>query len=468
MRTATAFLVLLVGGCAAGPDYERPAAPAPGAFREIPAGWKEAEPRDEIARGRWWELFGDAELNALAERVESGNYSVAAAAARYRAAQAAVAISRSGLFPTVDADASVTRSRSPRGAIGGTTAGRHFTNFSAGVSASWEVDLWGRVRRDLEAAGAEAEASAADLAAARLSLQAELATSYFRLRLLDVQKRLLEDTAAAFARARELTENRYRAGVAARGDVVQADAQLKSAAAQALDLGVERAQLEHAIAILAGLPPSELTIAPRPDYTAALPPIPPGLPSALLERRPDVAAAERRVAAANARIGVAQSAYFPQLLLSASLGYRSSEAASWLSAPSRFWSLGPALAQSLFDAGLRRAQGEQALALYDATVADYRQVTLSAIAEVEDNLAALRILGEEAGLQEAAVRAAQESLRITLNQYRAGTVGFLDVVQVQTALLEEQRASANLLNRRLAATVALVRALGGGWQQAQP
>lgn len=468
MRTATAFLVLLVGGCAAGPDYERPAAPAPGAFREIPPGWKEAEPRDEIARGRWWELFGDAELNALAERVESGNYSVAAAAARYRAAQAAVAISRSGLFPTVDADASVTRSRSPRGAIGGTTAGRHFTNFSAGVSASWEVDLWGRVRRDLEAAGAEAEASAADLAAARLSLQAELATSYFRLRLLDVQKRLLEDTAAAFARARELTENRYRAGVAARGDVVQADAQLKSAAAQALDLGVERAQLEHAIAILAGLPPSELTIAPRPDYTAALPPIPPGLPSALLERRPDVAAAERRVAAANARIGVAQSAYFPQLLLSASLGYRSSEAASWLSAPSRFWSLGPALAQSLFDAGLRRAQGEQALALYDATVADYRQVTLSAIAEVEDNLAALRILGEEAGLQEAAVRAAQESLRITLNQYRAGTVGFLDVVQVQTALLEEQRASANLLNRRLAATVALVRALGGGWQQAQP
>lgn len=468
MRTATAFLVLLVGGCAAGPDYERPAAPAPGAFREIPAGWKEAEPRDEIARGRWWELFGDAELNALAERVESGNYSVAAAAARYRAAQAAVAISRSGLFPTVDADASVTRSRSPRGAIGGTTAGRHFTNFSAGVSASWEVDLWGRVRRDLEAAGAEAEASAADLAAARLSLQAELATSYFRLRLLDVQKRLLEDTAAAFARARELTENRYRAGVAARGDVVQADAQLKSAAAQALDLGVERAQLEHAIAILAGLPPSELTIAPRPDYTAALPPIPPGLPSALLERRPDVAAAERRVAAANARIGVAQSAYFPQLLLSASLGYRSSEAASWLSAPSRFWSLGPALAQSLFDAGLRRAQGEQALALYDATVADYRQVTLSAIAEVEDNLAALRILGEEAGLQEAAVRAAQESLRITLNQYRAGTVGFLDVVQVQTALLEEQRAAANLLNRRLAATVALVRALGGGWQQAQP
>ncbi len=468
MRTATAFLVLLVGGCAAGPDYERPAAPAPGAFREIPPGWKEAEPRDEIARGRWWELFGDAELNALAERVESGNYSVAAAAARYRAAQAAVAISRSGLFPTVDADASVTRSRSPRGAIGGTTAGRHFTNFSAGVSASWEVDLWGRVRRDLEAAGAEAEASAADLAAARLSLQAELATSYFRLRLLDVQKRLLEDTAAAFARARELTENRYRAGVAARGDVVQADAQLKSAAAQALDLGVERAQLEHAIAILAGLPPSELTIAPRPDYTAALPPIPPGLPSALLERRPDVAAAERRVAAANARIGVAQSAYFPQLLLSASLGYRSSEAASWLSAPSRFWSLGPALAQSLFDAGLRRAQSEQALALYDATVADYRQVTLSAIAEVEDNLAALRILGEEAGLQEAAVRAAQESLRITLNQYRAGTVGFLDVVQVQTALLEEQRAAANLLNRRLAATVALVRALGGGWQQAQP
>jgi NodT family efflux transporter outer membrane factor (OMF) lipoprotein len=455
---------LLLAGCAVGPDYERPAAPSSPAFREVPAGWKEAEPRDEIRRGRWWEIFEDAELNALVEKVEGGNFSLAAAAARHRAALAAVAISRSGLFPGVDADLSVARSRSPAGALGGTTAGRVLTNRSVSLSASWEIDLWGRVRREVEAAGAQAEASAGEVASARLSLQAELATSYFQLRLLDVQKQLLEDTVAAFRRSLELTQNRYRAGVAARADVVAADAQVKSAAAQALDLGVQRAQLEHAIAILTGVPPAELAIAPLPIYSAALPAIPPGLPSELLERRPDVAAAERRVAAANARIGVAKSAYFPQLLLNATFGYRSTDASTWLSAPSRFWSLGPALAQSVFDAGLRRAQGDQAIADYDATVADYRQTTLSAIAEVEDNLAALRILGEEAALQEEAVRAAQETLNLTLNRYKAGTVSFLDVVQVQTALLNEQRAAVGILNRRLAATVALVRALGGGWQ----
>ena len=455
---------LLLAGCAAGPDYERPAAPASPAFREVPAGWKEAEPRDEILRGNWWEIFGDPELNALAEKVQGGNFTLAAAAARQRAALAAVAISRSGLFPGVDADLSVTRSRSPTGAIGGTTAGRVLTNRSAGLSASWEIDLWGRVRREVEAAGAEAEASAGEVASARLSLQAELATSYFQLRLLDVQKQLLEDTVAAFRRSLELTQNRYRAGVSARADVVAADAQVKSAAAQALDLGVQRAQLEHAIAILTGVPPSELAIAPRPTYSAALPAIPPGLPAELLERRPDVAAAERRVAAANARIGVAKSAYFPQLFLSATFGYRSADASTWLSAPSRFWSLGPSLAQSIFDAGLRRAQSEQAIADYDATVADYRQTALGAIAEVEDNLAALHILGEGAALQDEAVRAAQETLDLTLNRYKAGTVSFLDVVQVQTALLNEQRAAVDILNRRLAATVALVRALGGGWQ----
>jgi NodT family efflux transporter outer membrane factor (OMF) lipoprotein len=464
MKILTAIPLLFLTACAVGPDYERPAAPSSPAFREVPAGWKQAQPRDEIARGKWWQIFGDAELDTLVEKVEGGNFTLAAAAARQRAANAAVAISRSGLFPGVDADLSVTRSRSPAGAIGGTTAGRVLTNRSASLSASWEIDLWGRVRREVEAAGAEAQASAGELASARLSLQAELATSYFQLRLLDVQKQLLEDTVAAFRRSLELTENRYRAGVAARADVVAADAQVKSAAAQALDLGVQRAQLEHAIAILTGVPPAELAIAPRPTYSAALPAIPPGLPSELLERRPDVAAAERRVAAANARIGVAKSAYFPQLLLNATFGYRSTDASTWLSAPSRFWSLGPALAQSVFDAGLRRAQGEQAIADYDATVADYRQTALSAIVEVEDNLAALRILGEEAALQEEAVRAAQETLNLTLNQYKAGTVSFLNVVQVQTALLNEQRAAVGILNRRLAATVALVRALGGGWQ----
>jgi NodT family efflux transporter outer membrane factor (OMF) lipoprotein len=411
-------------------------------------------------------MFADAQLNGLVEKVEVSNYSLAAAAARHRQALAVVEASRAGLFPTVDADVSITRSRSPGGTAGGTTPGRIVTSRSAGLTASWELDLWGRVRRDIEASRAAAQASAGDVASARLSLQAELAASYFQLRLLDVQKQLFDDTVAAFRRSHELTTNRYNVGVVAKADVVQADAQLKSALAQALDLGVQRAQLEHSVALLAGMAPSELAIARQPTYQPAMPVIPPGLPSELLERRPDVAAAERRVAAANAEIGIAQSAFFPSLTLGASYGSRSADAATWLTAPSLFWSLGPALALTVFDAGRRRAQSDQAIAAYDATVADYRQTALTAIAEVEDNLAALRILEEEAKLQDESVQAARQSVELTLNQYKAGTVSFLNVVQVQTALLNEQRAAVNLLNRRLAAMVGLVRAIGGGWKPA--
>lgn len=457
-------LALVLAGCAAGPDYERPSAPTAPAFKEAPAGWKEAQPRDEIARGRWWEIYGDAELNALVERIEKGSFTLAAAAARQRQAEAAVRVARSGLFPQVDADLSITRSRSPAGSAGGVTQGRITTSRNASLSASWELDLWGRVRRDIESARAAAEASAGELAAARLSLQAELATNYFTLRLLDVQRKLFEDTVAAFRKSLELTRNRYEAGVAARADVIQADAQLKSAIAQSIDFAVQRAQLEHSIALLVGVPPAELSIPVREEYSVEIPRLPPGVPSELLERRPDIAAAERRVAAANAEIGVAESAWFPSVVLGASLGYRSTDAGTWLTAPSRFWSLGPALALTLFDGGLRRGQTDAAIAAYDATVADYRQTVLTAFAEVEDNLAALRVLEEEAKLQQEALEAARQSLQLTLNQYKAGTVSFLNVVVAQTNLLAEERAAVQILNRRLAASVGLIRALGGGWQ----
>jgi NodT family efflux transporter outer membrane factor (OMF) lipoprotein len=320
------------------------------------------------------------------------------------------------------------------------------------------------VRRGVESSTAAAQASAGDVAAGRLSLQAQLATSYFQLRALDAQKRLFEDTAGALRKSLELTENRYKAGVAAKADVVQADAQLKSALVQAVDLGVQRAQLEHAIAVLTGVPPAQLTISEN-SFETTVPEIPPGLPSALLERRPDVAAAERRVAASNAQIGVAESAFFPQLTLSASLGVRSLETATLFSAPARFWSIGPAIAQSIFDAGLRRAQTDQAIAAYDAAVANYRQVTLTAFQDVEDNLAALRILEDEARSEDDAVQAARLSLSLVLNQYKAGTVSYLNVVTAQTALLNEERNAVGIQSRRFAAAVALIRALGGGWRE---
>lgn len=458
---ALTLLTALLTGCAAGPDYRRPETASVDAYKEA-GDWKLAQPQDALDRGKWWEVFGDRQLDALVERVEVSNQNVLVAEARFRQAQALLGSSRSAYFPTLDADVSVTRSRSPAGVIGGTTAGRIITNRSASLSSAWEADLWGRLRRTVEAVEANAQASAADLAAARLSVQAELAANYFQLRALDAQRQLFDDTVAAFGKSLELTRNRYAAGVAARVDVVQGETQLKSTRAQAIDLGVQRAQLEHAIAILIGRPPADLTIAPVP-LSATLPRIPPGLPSELLERRPDIAAAERRVAAANAQIGVAKAAYFPSLTLSASYGSRSADASQWFTAPSRFWSIGPALAQSIFDAGLRRAQTAQAIAAYDATVAEYRQSVLSGFQEVEDNLAALRILEEEAKVQDEAVRAARESVELTLNQYKAGTVSYTNVVTVQTTQLANERTAVSILGRRLVAAVGLVKALGGGW-----
>jgi NodT family efflux transporter outer membrane factor (OMF) lipoprotein len=465
-RSTLAFLVVpALAGCAVGPDYKRPEIEIAPAYKEA-GEWKPAQPRDDLDRGKWWGIFGDPQLDALLKQVEISNQNVLVAEAQFRRAQAVVTASRAAYFPTLDADASIVRSRSPTGVIGGTTAGRILTNRSASLSTGWEADLWGRLRRTVESGEASAQASAADLAAARLSAQAELASDYFQLRILDAQKQLLDDTVTAFQKSLDLTKNRYDAGVAAKVDLVQAEAQLKSTLAQAIDTGVQRAQLEHAIASLIGKAPAEFSIAPVP-LAVAMPRVPIGLPSELLERRPDVAAAERRVAAANAQIGVAKAAYFPSLTLSASYGSRSADASQWFTVPSRFWSIGPALAQSIFDAGLRRAQTEQAIAAYDATVAEYRQAVLAGFQEVEDNLAALRILGEEAEVQEGAVRAARESVLLTTNQYKAGIVSYINVVTVQTTQLSNERTAMGILGRRLVAAVTLVKALGGGWSAAE-
>jgi NodT family efflux transporter outer membrane factor (OMF) lipoprotein len=330
------------------------------------------------------------------------------------------------------------------------------------VDASWEADVWGRIRRSVEGAEATAQASAADLDAARLSAQSALAQNYFQLRALDSQQQLLDETVAAYAKSLQLTRNRYAMGVAARVDVVQAEAQLKSTQAQAIDIGVQRARIEHAMAVLLGKPAAAFSLQ-RAPLNAVPPDVPVGVPSRLLERRPDVAAAERRVAAANAGIGVAEAAFFPDFTLSASGGFASSSLAQWLTLPNRLWSVGPLVAATLFDGGRRRALSDQAVAAYEGEVATYRQTVLGAFAEVEDNLAALRILEQEAQIQQEALEAARQSLALTLNQYKAGTVSYLDVVTVQAAALNSERAAVDILVRQMDASVLLIKALGGGW-----
>jgi NodT family efflux transporter outer membrane factor (OMF) lipoprotein len=450
-----------VAGCMVGPDYLRPSAPTPAAYKEM-EGWKRAEPRDALARGKWWEMFGDRELDALAARVEVSNQNIQLAAAQFRVAQALTEQARAGLFPTVSAGTSVIRSKSPSLSNQPNFANGAVDNFNLNLTASWEIDLWGRVRRSIEAGEANWQASAADLESVQLSAQAAVAQNYLALRIVDVQRRVLEDTVAAYQRTLELTRNRYAAGVAARVDVVQAEVQLKSAQAQLVDIGVDRALLEHAIASLIGEPASTFSI-PRAPLTAVLPTIPVGVPSELLERRPDIAAAERSVAAANAQIGVAQAAFYPTLTLSGAGGFRSTSFADWLTTPSRFWSLGASLAQIVFDGGLRRAVSDQAIAAYDGQVAAYRQTVLTGFQDVEDNLASLRILEEEARYQDEAAEGARLSVELTENQYKAGIVSFLNVIAAQTIALNNERTAVNIQGRRLVASVLLVKALGGGW-----
>lgn len=455
----------LLAGCTVGPDYVRPSAGVPAAYKEGFA-WQPARPSDHVGRGNWWFAFGDPELDRLLAQINVTNQTLIAAEAQFRQAVALADQARAGLFPTVTAGVSETRSR-PSGTTGPVTgiSATKRTIFSAPLNFSWEADLWGRIRRSVEAGESSAQASAADLENARLSLQAQLAQDYFQLRALDSQKRLLESTLEAYAKSLELTTNRYKAGVVARIDVAQAETQMKSTQAQVLDLGVQRSQLEHAIAVLLGTPPSGFSLTPA-ELFAKPPPVPVGLPAELLERRPDIAAAERRVAAANAQIGVAAAAWFPTATLSAAYGFQSATAAQWFTLPSRFWSIGPALAETIFDGGRRRAVGDQAIAAYDASVANYRQTVLTGFQEVEDNLAALRILEEEGRVQAEAAAAAQRSLDYSLNQYKAGIVSYLQVVTAQATALSNQRSVADILARRMTASVQLVKALGGGWDAA--
>jgi NodT family efflux transporter outer membrane factor (OMF) lipoprotein len=449
-------ILLMISGCSVGPDYKRPDAPVPSSFKEL-KGWRQALPRDQEIRTKWWEAFGDPILNSLAQQVNVSNQSIALAESQYRQAQALVQLARANYFPTLGAGAAYTRSQ-PAGETSGTV-----NQHQISLNAIWEVDLWGKVRRQVEGSTASAEASFADLQAMRLSMQTELALNYFQLRTLDAQKKNLDEAVEAYTKALELTSNRYNAGVVAKADVAQALTQLKSTQAQAIDIGVQRAQLEHAIASLTGKPPADFSLPP----VIFAPPqikIPVAIPSDLLERRPDIASAERKMAAANAQIGVAKAAYYPSLSLSGSLGYLSAELATLFTAPSFFWALGPmALATTLFDGGARKAQSEQAMAAYDGTVAFYRQTVLTGFQEVEDNLAALRILDEEAQMQEQAVNSSHESVTLTTNQYRAGIVSYLNVVTTQIIALTNERAAISISGQRLNAAVLLVKALGGGW-----
>ena len=452
-----------LAGCMVGPDYVRPTAPAPAAYKEA-AGWKVAQPADDAPRGAWWEAFNDADLNALEAQVDISNQTIAAAAARVREATSATDAARAALWPVVGVTGSAQRNsvNSGSGNASGNSGANRNTSYNIALGASWEPDLWGGIRRNIESNRDLAQASDADLAAARLSVQATLAQTYLLVRVQDAQLDLLRQTVAAYERSLQLTRNQYAAGIIARGDVAQAEAQLKSTQAQVFDAMITRAQLEHAVAVLVGKAPAELTITPR-ELVAVYPDVPLAVPSALLERRPDIAAAERRAASANAQIGVAQAAFFPALTLSANGGLQSSVIGSLLSLPNRYWSLGAQLAQTLFDAGLRSAEKTQAIAKYDETVANYRSTVLTGFQEVEDNLVALSLLEQEATVQDAAVAAARESAAIALNQYKAGTANYLAVVVLQANALNSERTSLGILGRRLTASVGLVKALGGGW-----
>lgn len=458
---------VLVTACSVGPEYVKPQAvlEMPSSFKEHP-GWKQSMPKDVQLQTTWWELYHDPQLNSLMERLSVSNQTIHQAEAQYRQAKALVQSARAGYFPTVGIGASAVRSQhSPNLTTGSkNSSGSAAWDFQLPLDLSWEIDLWGRIRRSVEASQAGVVASSDDLAAVRLSMQTALAADYFQLRALDAQQVVFDETVAGYRKYLELTSNRYQSGVAAKSDLLQAATQLKTTEAQAIDLNLQRAQLEHAIAVLVGAPASQFTL-PRNPLNGMPPDIPAAVPSELLEKRPDIAAAERRMAAANAQIGVARAAWFPTVRLSATGGLESSSISNWLTWPSRFWSVGPAVSQTLFDGGVRSAQSEQARAAYDATVAAYRQTVLTSFQEVEDNLAALRILDTEASVQDEAVRAAQQTTNVVTNQYRAGIVGYLNVISAQTTELANRKTALSILGRRMVASVQLVKALGGGWKE---
>jgi len=468
-RTAAALALAfaVAGGCAVGPNYHRPAAPVPQRFKEA-EGWKPAEPREAASGTPWWSVYTDATLDELEKQIDISNQTLKASEAAWRQAVALASQSRAQLFPSIGVAASATRSGGPggRSATGTTvTPSTHATNqFDVNANGSWDLDIWGRIRRTLESNVASAQASEAELAAARLSAQATLASDYIQLRIADEQKQLLDQTVEAYTRSLEIAQNQYKVGVVAKADVITAETQLDSAQSQQIGIGVTRATLEHAIAVLIGKAPGDFALPPA-TLGATVPVVPIGVPSTLLERRPDVAEAERKMAAANAQIGVAVAGFFPDLTLSGSYGFASTVAAGLVKAPNNFWSVGANASDALIDFGARWAQVRGARAAYDGTVASYRQVVLTAFEQVEDELATLRILEQQFDIQQKTVQSANLSLQLTLNQYRAGTVAYTSVVTAQTTALSDAQ-QLLIIRQNLTASVSLIQALGGGWSAA--
>lgn len=475
---------LSLSSCTVGPDYVKPPVPVPAKFKEAGRNWKVAQPQDNHDRGEWWTVFNDPRLNDLEQQASTANQTIVNADANYRQALALVDEARASYFPTATITPSITRQKkgggstafistsssgvtttgTAAGASGGGSNSSVSTSHSLAFAASWEPDLWGSISRTVEASRAGAEASHALLASTQLSAQGSLAQLYFQVRALDKDQQLLNRTVLEYRRALQLTQFQYASGVAARADIVQAQSQLEVAEAQAINNKINRAQFEHAIAVLVGKPPAEFSLSPMP--LAALPPrIPLALPSTLLERRPDVAQAERLMAQANAQIGVAIAAYFPTLTLSATASVTNSGYAHWFSIPALGWALGPQLAETILDGGLRKATTQAARASYDATVASYRQIVLAAFQDVEDNLASLRILAREASVQNKAAQDARKALQLVLNQYKAGTVAYANVITAQTAAYTAEKNAADITGLRMTSAVGLIKALGGGWRE---
>jgi NodT family efflux transporter outer membrane factor (OMF) lipoprotein len=481
-RLLPVLLLASAAACSVGPDYQKPTAPTATKFKEL-AGWKPSAPQDEIDRGQWWSVYHDPVLDGLEKRIDIDNQTLKASEAAYRQARAIVDQARASFFPTLSGSQSDQRSYEAAGAsrssgVGTSSTGNvstvvtttntngrggsSFNQYSGSLSASWDLDVWGKIRRTVESDVANAQASAADLASAKLSAQSSLATDYFQLRYQEALKRLLDTTANEYQRSLDITQNQYNVGVAAKADVLSAQTQLLSAKASAVNAGVLRATLEHAIAVLVGQPAGDFTIEPG-ELPSTVPVAPTGLPSDLLERRPDVAGAERRMAAANAQIGVAIAAYFPDITLSGSYGSQTADFAKLFTAPTLVWSLGADVSESILDFGSRSAQVEQARAAYDADVADYRQTVLTGFQQVEDELATLRILEQQAAVEAEVVKDAREAARLTLNQYKAGTVPYSSVITAQATEFQAEQTAINVTENRLTASVTLIEAIGGGW-----
>jgi len=457
----------LLAGCTVGPNYKRPAAEVPPAYKEV-GDWKPAQPNDQNPSGNWWEIFQDPQLNVLEQQVNVSNQNVKAAQAAYTEARAVLRYQRADYFPTLTVNPTVTRNnysvnRQPRSP---TFNGVTFTDIQLPFELSYQVDAWGRIRRTVESYRSQAQASAADLAAVNLSMHAQLALDYFEARMLDAQEQLLNSTVEQYQEALDLIENRFEGGLASDLEVQQARTQLETTAAQAIDVGVARAAYEHAVAVLIGKPPASFSLPPLP-LTAPPPPIPVGLPSDLLERRPDIAAQERLMASANAQIGVAKAAYYPLVNLAAAGGFESGSITTLISGPSVLWSAGSSAALTLFDVGRRRAVSDQAIAAYDQTVANYRQTVLTGFQQVEDNVVALRILEHEAEVEATAVTAAQKYLELAIQRYTGGVTSYLEVTTAQSAALTDEVTAVNILGRRMVDAVTLVQALGGGWNSSE-